>query len=458
LPITYHIGPGPAKVHLKVSSNWDTKPVYDVIATMRGSDFPDQWVLRGNHHDAWVNGADDPISGMVTVLEEARMLGELHKQGWNPKRTIVYCAWDGEEPGLLGSTEWVETHREELQKHGVAYVNSDSNERGFFDAAGSHDLERLINDVARGISDPEKNMSVWQRAHLNSIAKAKTQEDRDKIRKRADLRIGTLGDGSDYTPFLDFAGVSALDIGFGGESEADAYHSIYDDFYWYTHFLDPDFAYGRALAQTGGTTVMRLADAELIPYEYTGVADNIGKYVTDLEKLLKDKQEEITERNLQLSEGVFTATADPTKTFVAPPSEPVPPFMNFAPLKNGVDAIKRSAERYQAALTKAQADRAPDLPQPVLDSLNTSLMKIQRNFLTELGLPRRPWFKHAIYAPGAYTGYGAKPLAAVREYMDEKKWTEAEAQVPALGKVLQEVAAAIDKTADQLEKATAQPH
>ena len=457
LPITYHVGPGPTKVHLKVTSNWDTKPVYDVIATMRGSELPDQWVLRGNHHDAWVNGAEDPISGMVTVLEEARMLSELRKQGWAPKRTIIYCAWDGEEPGLLGSTEWVETHREDLQKHGVAYVNSDGNDRGFFDAGGSHDLERLINDIARAIPDPEKDMSIWQRTRLNDISKAKSQEDKDKIRKRADLRIGTLGDGSDYTPFLDFVGVSALDISFGGEADADAYHSIYDDFYWYTHFVDPEFAYGRALAQTGGTTVMRLANADLIPYEYTGVADNIGKYVTDLEKLLKDKQEEITERNLELSEGLFTAVADPQKKSVPPPKEIVPPFMNFAPLKNGVESIKKSAERYQAALAKAQADGSPALPQPVLDSVNASLMKIQRTFLTELGLPRRPWFKHAIYAPGAYTGYGAKPLAAVREYMDEKKWEEAEAQVAPLGKVLQNVAAAIDSASEQLEKAAASP-
>jgi N-acetylated-alpha-linked acidic dipeptidase len=404
-----------------------------------------------------VNGAEDPISGMVTVIEEARMLGELHKQGWNPKRTVIYCAWDGEEPGLLGSTEWVETHREELQKHGVAYVNSDGNERGFFDAGGSHDLERLINDVARGITDPEKKISVWQRARLHSILKAKDQEERDQIRKRADIRIGTLGDGSDYTPFLDFAGVSALDVGFGGEPDADAYHSIYDDFYWYTQFLDPDFAYARALAQTGGTTVLRLADADLIPYEYSGMADNLGKYVSDLEKLLKDKQEEFTERNLELSEGAYAADADPTKTSVPPPHESIPPFMNFAPLKNGVEAIKKSAEKYQTALAKAQADGATDIPPPDLEAINLRLMTIQRTFLTQLGLPRRPWFKHAIYAPGAYTGYGAKPLAAVREYMDEKKWVEADAQVPALGKVLQDVAVAIDSATEQLEKTAARP-
>lgn len=455
LPITYHIGPGPAKVHLKVTSNWDSKPVNDVIATMRGTEAPDQWVIRGNHHDAWVNGADDPLSGMAAVLEEARMLGELHGQGWSPRRTIIYCAWDGEEPGLLGSTEWVETHGDELQKHAVAYINSDSNGRGFFHASGSHDLEKLINDVARDVKDPEKDMPVWQRARLSRIANAKNQEERSEIRKRSELAIGSLGDGSDYASFLDHAGISALNIGYGGENDADAYHSVYDDFYWYTHFVDTDFAYGRVLAQTGGTTVMRLADAELIPFEYTGLADTIAKYVTDLEKLLKDKQEEINERNLELKEGVFAAVSDPQKTSVPPPHESAPPYMNFAPLKNGVESIKRSAERYQAAVAKTQAEGAPALSPQVLASLNMNLLKIQRTFLTERGLPERPWFKHQVYAPGAYTGYGAKPIAAVHEYMDEKKWAEADAQVPVVAKVLEDVAAAIGKAADELDAATA---
>jgi len=455
LPITYHVGPGPAKVHLKVTSNWDLKPVNDVIATMRGAESPDQWVIRGNHHDAWVNGADDPLSGMSAVLEEARMLGELHQQGWNPRRTIIYCAWDGEEPGLLGSTEWVETHLTELQQHTVAYINSDSNGRGFFHAAGSHDLERLINDVMRNVNDPEKDMTVWQRARLARIAHARNQEDRNEIRKRPDLAIGALGDGSDYASFLDHAGISTANIGYGGEDDADSYHSVYDDFYWYTHFMDADFWYGRALAQTGGTTVMRLADAELIPYEYTDLAETIGKYVTELEKILKDKQEEIAERNLELKEGVFTAVADPHKTFVPPPQETVPPYMNFAPLKNGVESIKHSADRYQAAVAKAWSDGAPALSPQALASLNTDLLKIQRSFLSERGLPERPWFKNQVYAPGAYTGYGAKPIAAVREYMDEKKWAEADAQVPTVGKVLEDAAAAIGKAADELERATA---
>ena len=452
LPITYRVGPGPAKVHLKVKSNWDLKPVNDVIATLHGSSTPDEWVIRGNHYDAWVNGADDPISGMVTVLEEARMLGELHKAGWNPKRSIIYCAWDGEEPGLLGSTEWVETHQDDLQKHAVAYINSDSNERGYWEASGSHDLEKFINDVARDITDPEKHISVWQRARLRRISVAANAEDRSEIRKRADTRIGSLGDGSDYTAFLDHAGISALDIGYGGESDADQYHSIYDDFYWYTHFVETDFAYGKALAQTGGTAMMRLADADLIPFEYGDEADTIAKYVRDLEKLLKDKQDEITERNLELQEGVFSATADPQKTSVPPPVKPVPPFMNFAPLKNGAESIRKSAERYQAAFAKWQKSGS-EMPPEAAAAIDVDLLKIQRTFLTDRGLPERPWFRHQVYAPGAYTGYGAKPIAAVREYMDEEKWKEAEAQVPTVGAVMENVATAIDKAADDLEKA-----
>ena len=454
LPITYHVGPGPAKVHLKVSSNWDLKPVNDVIATLRGSDAPDEWVIRGNHFDAWVNGAEDPISGMVAVLEEARMLGELHKQGWNPKRTIILCAWDGEEPGLLGSTEWAETHGDELQKHAVAYINSDSNGRGFFSAGGTHDLEHFINDVTREIQDPEKHITVQQRERLLRISRTRTTEERAEIRKSNDLRINALGDGSDYTAFADHLGISALNIGYGGENDADAYHSIYDDFAWYTKFVDTDFSYGRALAETGGRAVMRLADAELIPFEYNAQAETIGRYVKDLEKLLKDKQEEIAERNLELKEGVFMATADPRKTSVPPPAKPVPPFMNFAPLLNGVEAIKNSAQRYQAAFAKWQTS-GTDLPAQTAAALNAELMQIQRTFLTEKGLPERPWYKHQIYAPGAYTGYGAKPIAAVREYMDQEKWKEADAQVPMVGQVMESVAAAIGKAADDLEKAVA---
>ena len=457
LPITYHIGPGPAQVHLKVASNWDLKPLYDVIATLHGAD-DSQWVIRGNHHDAWVNGADDPISGQSPMLEEARMLGELHKQGWVPRRTIIYCAWDGEEPGLLGSVEWVETHVDELQKHAVAYINSDSNERGFFDPGGTQDLQTVISNVARDIQDPETHMSVFQRSHLRKISKAKTADERADLRKRNDLLLEALGDGSDFTAFQDFAGISTLDVGFGGEDDGDQYHSIYDDFYWYTHFADTDFVYERALAQTAGTAIMRIADADLAPVDYTPQAEAIARYEGELEKLLKDKQDEFTERNLELKEGVFTAIADPHKASVPPPAEIVPPYMNFTPMKNAVEVLKKNSERYSKAVAAWRAKGSPALSPQSLEIVNTDLLKVPRMFLNEKGLPGRPWFKNQIYAPGAYTGYDAKPIAAVREYMDQKKWKEAEGQVPQVAEVIENVATGIDKAAEDLENAVAQAH
>ena len=452
LPITYHIGPGAARVHLKVSSNWDIKPLYDVIATLRGSD-PDQWIIRGNHHDAWVNGADDPISGQAPMLEEARVLGELHKQGWTPKRTIIYCAWDGEEPGLLGSVEWVETHVDELRQHAVTYVNSDSSSRGYLYAGGTQDLQAIVSAVAHDINDPEKNISVFERAHLRAIMHAKDTEERGKLRKRNDLALGDLGDGSDFTAFQDFAGISSLNIGYGGEDEGTQYHSIYDDFYWYTHYADQDFAYERAMAQTAGSIVLRIANADLLPFDYVPQADAIAKYESELEKLLKDKQEEITERNTEIQEGAFTATADPHKTFVSPPVEAVPPYMNFAPMKNSIETLKRSAERYSKALAKFRHAGDGVVSASSLETINADLLAISRLFLNEKGLPERPWFKNQIYAPGAYTGYGAKPVAAVREFMDEKKWKEADAQIPMVADVIDHVSAGIDKAAADLERA-----
>ncbi|HVQ28625.1 MAG TPA: transferrin receptor-like dimerization domain-containing protein [Vicinamibacteria bacterium] len=455
LPITYRVGPGPARVHLKVTSNWDIKTIYDVIGTLRGSD-PDQWVLRGNHHDAWVNGADDPISGLAPMLEEARMLGELSRQGWMPKRTIIYCAWDGEEPGLLGSVEWVETHLAELQKHAVAYVNSDANERGFFFPGGTQDLQTFISGVARDVQDPETHLSVFERSRLASIARAKDADERRDLRKRTDLVVDALGDGSDYTAFQDLAGISTLDVGFGGADDGTQYHSIFDDFQWYTRFVDTDFAYGRALAQTAGTAMMRLAGADLIPVDYSPQAEAISRYVAELEKLVKDKQDEFAELNLQLREGVYAAIADPRRPTVPPPSERIPPYLNFAPLKNSLDRLKKSAERYSKGLSGWQASGSPALSAKALDPVNAALLKVPRLFLSEKGLPERPWFKNQVYAPGAYTGYGAKPIAAVREYLDEKKWKEAEGQVPQVAEVLERVAAGIDQAADALENAVRQ--
>jgi N-acetylated-alpha-linked acidic dipeptidase len=453
LPITYHVGPGPAKVHLTVKSNWDLKTLYDVIVKIPGSDYPEEWIVRGNHHDAWVNGADDPVSAMVAEMEEARAFAALLKQGWKPKRTIIYCAWDGEEEGLLGSTEWAEAHGDELRKHAVVYINTDANGRGYLYAAGSHTLEKFMNGVARDIQDPEKKISVWKRGQLAGIARAESPEDRQEARERADLRIGALGSGSDYTVFLDHLGVASLNLGYGGEDGGGIYHSIYDDFYWYTHFSDTDFAYGRALAQTAGTAVMRLADAELLPYDFTDFADTIRKYTDDLKKALKKKQEEVGERNKEIEEGVFSATADPKKTSVPPPAEPVPPHLNFAPLENAADALARSADHYDKALRKAQENGGAALAHASLQAVNAKLLESERKLTSPEGLPGRPWFKHLIYAPGFYTGYGVKTIPGVREAIEQKKWHEADEQMLRVGKVLEDEAALIESAASELEKA-----
>ncbi len=436
LGITYRLGPGPAKVHLKVTSNWDQKPLYDVIAKMTGAELPDQWVIRGNHHDAWVNGAEDPISGLVTELEEARAFGELAKQGWKPKRTIIYCAWDGEEPGLLGSTEWVEAHGEELLQHGVAYFNSDSNARGYFGADGSHVLEKFINDVAREIPDPEKKMSVLERARLHEVEEARTTEERAEALKKTELHIGALGDGSDYTAFINHVGIPAADMGFGGEASGGIYHSIYDDFYWYTHFGDPDFAYERAESELMGTAVMRLADADVLPFDFTGFADTVKKFLSNVQELLETDQAVIKQQNAEIKDGVFNATSDPTKPMDAPPMQTVPPYFNFAPLQNALSDLATSANKFSNAWTNAQ-DGGWKLPPSTLARINALMMQSGPALTDPAGLPHRPWFKNMIYAPGAYTGYEAKPLPGVLEALDRKDWAEAESQIPREAEALQ---------------------
>ncbi|HTI05377.1 MAG TPA: transferrin receptor-like dimerization domain-containing protein [Gemmatimonadales bacterium] len=450
LGITYHVGPGPARVHLRLKFDWTLKTLRDVIARIPGSTAPDEWVIRGNHHDAWVNGAEDPISGQAPLLEEARALGDLVRQGWKPRRTIIYAAWDGEEPALLGSTEWVEAHADELSTKAVAYLNTDTNGRGYLDLAGSHSLQRFINDVARDIEDPETHLSVWKRAQLRAIADASSADRRRDIRSEPDLRIGALGSGSDYTPFLQHLGIAALNLGYGGEDGGGIYHSIYDDFNWYTRFDDTSFVYGRALAQTVGIAVMRLADADVLPYEFTGVAATVGRYEKEVEKLLTDTQDETSERNRELDEGLFAATADPREHSVAPPRQDPPPHLSFAPLENAVDALSRAADRYERAFTRAQSGTA--FAQPGAAALNTSLLRFERAFMIAEGLPRRPWFHHAIYAPGFYTGYGVKTLPGVREAIEQRNWKEAETEIGAAADAISAAAAALDRAAGQLEQ------
>ena len=455
LGITYHVGPGPAKVHLVVKSNWDVKPIYDVIAKIPGSVYPNEWIIRGNHHDAWVNGAEDPISGQVSLIEEARALGELLKQGWKPKRTIIYCAWDGEEPGLLGSTEWAEEHASELEEHAAAYVNTDSNSRGYLSIEGSHTLQKFINGVARDVQDPEKNISVWQRDWDLRVRQAKTPAQLRALRQYPDLKIGALGSGSDYTVFLDHLGIASLMLSYGGESGGGGiYHSIYDDFYWYTHFDDTHFVYERALAQTVGTSVMRLADADLLPLGYGEFTDTIRSYVDQLKNLLTNEQVETRELDTEIKEGVFTATSDPEKTYLPPKPEAMPPFLNFAPLDNGVAVLERSTEHYQAALRTAESNGGAALAHASLASVNRQIIETERKLISPKGLPGRPWYRHELYAPGIYTGYGVKTLPSVREAIEQRHWDDASRQIVIVGKVLEDEAQAIQAAATDLENAT----
>jgi N-acetylated-alpha-linked acidic dipeptidase len=460
LPITYHVGPGPAKVHLKLMFNWDTKPIYDVIARIPGSAYPDEWIIRGNHHDAWVNGADDPTSGQTAMMEEARAMGVLLKQGWKPKRTIVFCAWDGEEPGLLGSTEWAETHAEELQKKGAVYINTDNSGRGFLNVEGSHTLEKFVNTVARDVDDPEVKMTVAQRLRLRRMAAPGPADDGPQERSTGagqDFRIGALGSGSDYSVFLDHLGIASLNMGFGGEDRSGIYHSDYDDFYWYTHFSDSDFVYGRTLAQVAGTAVMRMAGAELLPFDFDNFTATIRRYVAEVEKLSADTRSRIEERNRAIDQGVFTATMDPRLKTVPPSKEAVPPFLNFAPLENALAALEHTAQLYDQALAHASENGASalarDNARATLREANSRLISVERTLTSNDGLPDRPWYKHLVYAPGFYTGYGVKTLPGVRESIEQKQWKQADEQIARVGKVLENAGEAIQGAAAELTRA-----
>jgi N-acetylated-alpha-linked acidic dipeptidase len=462
LPITYRVGPGPAKAHLKVSFNWDSKTLYDVVAGIPGTTYPDEWIIRGNHHDAWVNGAEDPVAGTNALLEEARSLGALLRQGWRPKRTIIYCVWDGEEEGLLGSTEWAEDHAQELQRKAAVYINTDGNGRGFLNMSGSHTLEKFINSVARDVKDPETDLTVWKRLQMRRIegprapaaATATQQQDRQDARQRPDLRIGALGSGSDYSAFIDHLGVASLNLGFGGEDEGGIYHSVYDDFNWYTRFSDTDFSYGRALSQTVGLAVLRLADAEIIPFDFTDFTDTIRRYVEEIEKLAQTQRSDILERNREIDDGVFKATNDPRRPTVPPTKDPVPPFLNLAPLRNGLAVLERSSEQYEKALGRVTEGDGSGLEHVSLPAINAQLIAVERALTLADGLPGRPWYRNQIYAPGLFTGYGVKTLPGVRESIEQKQWKLADEQAVRVGKVLENAGEKIQSAAAALGQAT----
>jgi len=450
LPITYHCGPGPAEVHLKLEFSWDMAPIRDVIATLKGSREPGEWIIRGNHQDAWVFGAGDPLSGLVSMMEEARGVGLLASGGWRPDRTIVYCAWDGEEPGLLGSTEWVETHAEELAGEAAVYVNSDGTGRGFFSAGGSHTLEMFVNQVARAVTDPETHVSVSERARAVQILRASGTE-RKGIRERADLRIGALGSGSDYSPFLQHLGIASMNIGYGGEDGGGSYHSAYDSFDFYARFGDPGFVYGVTEAQTAGRIILRLADAEVLPFDFADFTETIGRYVAEVMKLADEMRDATEEQNRKIREKTFELSADPKETRVTPKSEDPVPYIDFAPLQNALAALERSTHRFGDSW-KGERSAGGPLPAETARLLDRLFMDFERTLTTKEGLPGRPWYVHAIYAPGRYTGYGVKTLPGVREAIEMRKWKEAGEQIVIAAGVLERAAALIDGGTTLLKK------
>jgi N-acetylated-alpha-linked acidic dipeptidase len=441
LPFTYHLGPGPAVVHLELQFDWKLTPAYDVIARLPGGELGDEWVLRGNHHDAWVFGASDPLSGLVPMMEEARGVAALVKAGWKPRRSIVYTIWDGEEPMLLGSTEWAEQHAAELTEHAVAYINSDVSGRGTLEMGGSHTLEHFVNEAARDVIDPERKVSTLDRYRAVSIVGG-TPEEKQAARDKQDFALEPLGTGSDYTPFLQHLGIAALNIGFGGESASDgSYHSIYDSYDHYTKFDDPDFQYAVALAQLGGRLTMRLADAQTLPIRFDGFVRAVAGYADELVKLTDTMRKDTEDRNRSIADHAFELAADPRVPFVAPAPRAAVPYLNFAPLENAIARLRTSARMFEAQEQRA----ASPLPLNIRKQLDQIFIQCDRALLRPEGLPRRPWYKHAIYAPGFYTGYDVKTMPGVREAIEERRWDDANTQIPIVAQALQAMAEQIDR-------------
>ncbi len=443
LPITYHIGPGPARAHLKLEFDWRMEPVRDVLAVLKGSERPDEWIIRGNHHDAWVNGAYDPVAGMVAELSEAKALSALVKSGWKPKRTIVYAAWDGEELGLMGSTEWVETHAAELSRKAVVYLNSDGNGRGFLEAGGSHSLEKLVDEVARDVVDPEKKVSVYERQRARRLLRG-TPESRKEARESAGLRLEALGSGSDWSAFLQHSGIASLSLGYGGESDGGSYHSIYDSFDHFMRFGDPDFAYGVTLAKTAGRVVLRLANAGVLPFAFEPLAETIGRYAKEVATLADELREKTDEENRLLAEKQYDLVADPKQTFIAPRPKLAVPFLNFAPLQNAVTVLKKSSTAYAKAEKERKAPLAPEAQKALDELLYTS----ERTFIRKEGLPLRPWYAHQLYAPGYYTGYSVKTLPGIREAIEERRYDEAQTQIAAAAQAILACAVQVDRATE----------
>jgi N-acetylated-alpha-linked acidic dipeptidase len=437
LPITYHLGGGPAKVHLKLAFNWDLVPARDVVATLPGTDRANEWIIRGNHYDGWVTGAEDPISGQSCLVEEAKQLGALVKSGWRPRRTIIYCAWDGEEPGLLGSTEWVETHADELARHAAVYINTDDSGRGFFGAEGSPQLETLVTEAVRDVKDPETDRTVLGRYWARSVNGGATGEPK--------VTLGAMGSGSDFSGFLQHEGIAALNFGFGGEGGGGSYHSLYDSFDYYTRFIDPEFRYERTLAEVTGRTVLRLADCDVLPFKAAPAATAAKTFVNEVVALADQLRKDTRVRNDQLADGTLAALDDPSLHLKLPEKLDRVPSFDFKPLVVAAERLEKAAKRVDPAFQKGYRF-SPD-KQAQLDQL---LFETERALLGD-GLPGRPWYRHAVYAPGLYTGYGVKTLPAVREALEQRQWRVVQAQIPNVAKSLNHQAEKFEEIARLLK-------
>ena len=381
LPLAYHVGGTPdVKVHLKTDMDYKVRTIWDVVARIEGNQERDRWVVMGNHRDAWVFGAVDPNSGSSAMLEVARGFGDLLKQGWTPKRTIILCSWDAEEYGLIGSTEWAEENADDLREKAVAYLNVDvAVSGGNFGASSVPSLWKAIRDVTRDVKDPKTGKTIYQQWQ----EKAREGRSINEPANGGEARIGALGSGSDYTPFLQHLGVPSTDMGFGGDYGV--YHSSYDSFYWMDHFGDPGFVYHVAAAQIWGTLALRLADADALPFDYTDYATQIREFFAEALRLAKQK-------NLDTS---FDDRS-----------------MNAALEDFAKECSRVEKNRQEAVTTKANSAK--------LKLINDALIGVEREFIDERGLRGRPWYKHEIYAPGIYTGYAAQPLTDFRQAIDDR--------------------------------------
>ncbi len=446
LPITYHIGPGPTKVNLHLEFDWGLRTAYNPIGRLKGSVYPNEWIMRGNHHDGWAQGAADPISGMVSLMEEARAIGELVKTGWRPKRSLIYAGWDAEEPGLLGSTEWVEYHRDEIKEKMIAYINTDGTGVGYLSMGGSHSLEKFVNEIIREVKDPVHEATLESRIRSRLRVREYNSSDYkdQKESDRDDLRLYPMGSGSDYTAFIHHAGVPSLNFGFGGESGGGSYHSIYDSYDHYKRFSDGEFKYGTTLAKVNGRLVMRLSEADILPFRFVNMVDNIGKFIDDNKQLAEDIKKHTQLRNKLLDNNDFTIARNPKKKYLAPDRLKQVPDFNFKALEDAFDRLTISAWNYEKALSNYKKG---SLSAEQKSELNDLLKNVEQALTSEKGLPRRDWFKNMIYAPGYYTGYGVKTLPGIREGLEERKWNE-------VRDYIQEIAQALDRASAMINSAS----